>query len=120
MADIFVVDDEPMIHVLYQKIFSRRGCNIIGEAFNGSEAIVKIKELHQEPDIVIMDHRMPIKDGLETTSCLLKLFPSLKVIFVSADSSIKIQAKIIGAKLFIEKPFDFEFLVESIVELINT
>ncbi len=93
------------------------GFNIVGMANNGEEAIGLFKKLlstNEIPDVIIMDHRMPIKNGLEATKEILQINKSVKIIFASADESIKEFAFSAGAYSFIEKPFRFSFMVEEI------
>ena len=111
MKEIFIVDDEPIIHVLYNRIFTRSGQLICGEAFNGREAVDKIREMEKHPDIIIMDHRMPIMSGLDATREILGFDPEINIIFISADISVKDDAMKEGAYRFVTKPFDFEELV---------
>ena len=54
-----------------------------------------------------MDHRMPSKDGIEVTEEILSINPNTKIIFVSADYSIRDKALEVGAIDFLEKPIDF-------------
>lgn len=67
-----------------------------------------------KPDIIIMDYRMPLKDGLEATRELLKLNPDFKIVFASADVSVKREAVAVGAKAFIEKPFRMDLFLTTI------
>lgn len=57
---------------------------------------------------------MPKKNGLETTKEILSLNPNCKIIFVSADYSVRDQALKIGAIGFLEKPIDFNTLFKMI------
>lgn len=61
-----------------------------------------------------MDHRMPLKNGLETTKELLEIDPESKIIFVSADYTVRNQAYEIGAVDFLEKPIELDTLVSMI------
>jgi DNA-binding NarL/FixJ family response regulator len=56
-------------------------CKIIGEATNGME-LLKLLEHHQ-PDIILMDIKMPLMNGCEATREALKRFPDLKIIALS-------------------------------------
>lgn len=96
-----------------------QGFKIIGKAGNGSEAINIFKSLSNKPDIVLMDHRMPIKNGIDTTLELTRLNSHTKIIFISADNSVKKQALSIGAKSFIEKPFSIDQLNNVIKKVIE-
>ena len=69
--------------------------------------------------MIIMDHRMPQKSGIATTRELLKLNPDLKIIFISADISVKKEALAAGAAAFIEKPFHIDSLLASIDKIIS-
>ena len=96
-----------------------QGFKIIGKAGNGSYAINVFKSLPNKPDIVLMDHRMPIKNGIDTTLELTRLNSHTKIIFISADNSVKKQALSIGAKSFIEKPFSIDQLNNVIKKVIQ-
>lgn len=96
-----------------------QGFKIIGKAGNGFEAIKIFKSLLNKPDIVLMDHRMPIKNGIDTTLEITRLNSNTKIIFISADNSVKKQALSIGANSFIEKPFSINKLSNEIKKVIK-
>ncbi|MFX1260119.1 MAG: response regulator [Promethearchaeota archaeon] len=87
------------------------GFQVLGVANNGEEAVLMFKSFSIKPDIILMDHRMPVKNGIETTKEILKIDNSAYIIFVSADLSVKEDSLSIGAKLFIEKPFSLDKLI---------
>jgi two-component system chemotaxis response regulator CheY len=112
------VDDEPILHELYRDILELKGHKVMGEAFDGDECFNMITDSERTPDFIIMDHRMPVRNGLEATKMLLKMNPNLKIIFISADLSIKDEALKSGAVSFIKKPFNITTLFESVEELL--
>ena len=118
MITIFIVDDDPEICKLYKKLSLLRGYSVIDIAQNGEEAVMKYKSFPIKPDIILMDHRMPQKDGVETTKEIRKISPKQIIIFASADPSIKSMALSVGANFFAVKPFRFDELVEIINKLI--
>ena len=65
MIRVLLVDDEPLVLIGMQSMlnWSEQGCELVGTARNGAEALEKIGTLH--PDIVISDIRMPVMDGLQ-------------------------------------------------------
>ena len=69
-----------------------------------------------KPDIILMDHRMPIKNGIEAAKEIFQNSSDLKpkIIFVSADRSIKETALSIGVISFKNKPFSLERLFNNI------
>ena len=91
-----------------------KGHVVTAKAYDGEEAVSLFKNLSNKPDIILMDHRMPIKNGLETTKELLEIDPQSKIIFVSADYTVRNQAFEIGAIDFLEKPIDLDTLVSLI------
>jgi CheY-like chemotaxis protein len=115
---IFVVDDEPSMIQLCTILLQREGFTVVDSALDGVEAVTKLKVLTDPLDMVLMDHRMPRKNGLETMSELLLMDPHLKVLFISADTSITSLALEGGAAGFLAKPFsvaDFSNIVRSIL-----
>jgi len=62
---------------------------------------------------------MPIKSGIDATKEIISFGKNPKIIFASADKTVREEALSIGAVDFIEKPFDFEELVEKIKEVLN-
>lgn len=118
MARVFVVDDEDFIRELYKDMFEAKGHTVFS-ARNGDEAIKIFKMMPSKPDCVIMDHRMPGKDGIETAKELLKIDPSVPIIFSSADESVREQALQAGAVSFWTKPFPINMLIDATVTIVK-
>ncbi|MEA3558423.1 MAG: response regulator [Candidatus Thermoplasmatota archaeon] len=114
MTSVLIVDDEPFIHQLYRDILEFNGFNILAEAYDGDEAVEMYDKMKIRPDVIIMDHRMPNKDGVETMIQIKKMDPDVKIIFASADSSIQLRAMESGAKEFLSKPFQINELVTTL------
>ena len=102
------MDDDNSLQLLYKKFLSLANYEVIGVANNGEQALIMFKSFSKKPDIILMDHRMPVKNGIETAKELLEGNGSLKIIFASADRSVREEALSIGAVSFIEKPFRFK------------
>jgi len=117
MTSVLIVDDELFIVELYRDILQLRGHRIVGTAFDGEEALRKYSSSVEKPDVVIMDHRMPIMNGIEATKEIVKLNPKQKVIFVSADVLVEKEAREAGAIDFLSKPFRMDDLIEKIEKL---
>jgi len=95
------------------------GYRVIGEAKNGKEAVSLFNSFPKKPDIVLMDYRMPIKNGIEATKQILKINNKSKIIFTSADNSIKREALSIGARSFLDKPYSITNLITEIKKVYN-
>jgi CheY-like chemotaxis protein len=117
MVSVFIVDDEELIHRIYTSILSLAGHRVIGNAHNGVEAITKLKELKPPPYLIIMDHRMPLMDGLSATSKLKKFLPTSKILFISADYRMKTRTNDAGADMFLTKPVSLEELLAAVHQL---
>lgn len=92
---------------------------MIDIASNGVEAVEKFRHFPEKPHIILMDHRMPLKDGLETTKEIRQLSTKPRIIFISADIGIRETALDLGAVAFLVKPFIFENLIAIIRKAIN-
>ena len=90
------------------------GFKVVGTAENGEKAIQIYNKLPNKPDLILMDHRMPVKNGIEATKEILLINGKSKIIFLSADTSVKKLALDSGAVGFLAKPFSFETLVNEI------
>ncbi|MCK4255521.1 response regulator [candidate division WOR-3 bacterium] len=118
--NILIVDDEPVLHELLRDIFELHGDCVVSDAYDGVEALRIYRNLilsYKRPDLVIMDHRMPRKDGIETSVEILQIDPSAKILFASADAKAKDRALQIGAIDFIKKPFEISTMYEVIDKL---
>jgi len=104
---------------LYEMILKTSGFNVIGKANNGEEAVQLYETNSGNLDIILMDHRMPIKNGIEATKEILEYNNRTKIIFTSADKSIKKLALLTGAISFLEKPFSFADLVKEIEKVLS-
>jgi two-component system chemotaxis response regulator CheY len=115
---IMVVDDDVPTQILLKKILMINGFRVVNFANNGCDAIEKYKSListsNDKPDIILMDHHMPLKTGIEAMKEIQKLNGEVKVIFTSADFQIKEKALANGAVDFIKKPFNAKDILKSI------
>lgn len=120
MTSVMIVDDELFIVELYRDILQLRGYRVVGTAFDGEEAVKKYGASADKPDIIIMDHRMPVMNGVEATKEIIKGNPKQKIIFVSADVLIEGDARDAGAIEFLPKPFRMDDLIEKMQRLSAT
>lgn len=117
MTSVLIVDDELFIVELYRDILQLRGYRVVGTAFDGEEALRKYSSTADKPDVIIMDHRMPVMNGVDATKEIIKINPKQKVIFVSADVLVEKEARDAGAVDFLPKPFRMDDLIEKMEKL---
>lgn len=111
---ILIVDDSLFIRFQLKNILGKLGHEIVGEAVNGREAIVKYQEL--KPEIVLLDITMPEMNGIVALSAIKKINAQAIVIMLSAmgNKYHVLEALKLGAKEFIVKPIDAKRLQEGI------
>lgn len=118
---VLIADDESLVRQGVRHLLSRHGeFQIVAEASNGQEAI-EMARAHQ-PQIVLMDVRMPVLNGLEALAEILKINPAVKAVILSGHSDFKYaqQALKLGACDYMLKPTDLPGLVAVLQRLINT
>jgi signal transduction histidine kinase/CheY-like chemotaxis protein/HPt (histidine-containing phosphotransfer) domain-containing protein len=119
---ILIVDDEEYNRLLFKTILNRWNISY-SEAVNGIEAIEKVK--NEKYDVLFMDARMPVMDGLKATQVIreeLKIKQAdMPVICISAASVNDDWDKYAeaGMNAFLEKPFTEEMLMTTILEVIR-
>ncbi len=69
MTSILLVDDQDLIRGGFRLILERAGFDVVGEAGTGAEAVDLAAQL--APDMILMDIRMPVLDGIEATRRIL-------------------------------------------------
>ena len=112
---VLLVDDHTVVRQGLRALFkSNQGFDVVGEANNGRNAI-ELCNL-TEPDVVVMDIRMPDLNGIDATRQILSAHPNTKVIALSAQSDHNTAREMIraGATGFILKDSAFEELIQAI------
>lgn len=120
---LLIVDDSNMIRSRISRVVQGGGLahiSLVGLARNGAEA-VRIARTAQ-PDVVTMDLTMPEMDGVQCIGELLRLFPRINILVVSAlsDKSTAIQALKMGARGFVAKPFTDDELRLALLDMMET
>ncbi|OGI62413.1 hypothetical protein A2818_02525 [Candidatus Nomurabacteria bacterium RIFCSPHIGHO2_01_FULL_40_12] len=118
---ILIVDDDSMLRRLFGGRLVTLGYDII-YASDGNEGRETARRL--KPDLVIMDQRMPVMDGIEASS-RMKTETETKdipiILFTNEDLSLETETKIkeLGIDAYVPKSSDFSVLVEAIKNLLE-
>ena len=120
---LLIVDDSNMIRSRISRVVQNgglAGVSLVGLARNGAEAVRIAKST--QPEVVTMDLTMPEMDGVECIGQLLKLFPKINILVVSAlsDKSTAIAALKLGARGFVAKPFSDDELKMALLDVMDT
>lgn len=113
---VVLVDDEPVLRRSLKRVLEARGIDIVGEAGDGSQGVALAGELR--PDVVVMDLRMPVMDGLTATRLIRESWPSIAVVVCTAyeDGALRREVSDSGACAYLLKGDAPSALFESILE----
>jgi len=79
---ILVVDDHPIVRSgITSVLASQADFDVVGEAGNGDEAVAAASRL--EPDLVLMDLRMPVRNGVDASAAILAARPSTRIVVLT-------------------------------------
>ncbi len=110
---VVVAEDEALIRLDIVEMLRENGYNVVGEAGDGEEA-VRLAELHR-PDLVVMDIKMPILDGISAAERIAgaRIAP---VVLLTAFSQRELveRARDAGAMAYVVKPFTAADLVPAL------
>jgi DNA-binding NarL/FixJ family response regulator len=120
MIRILLVDDQIIIRQgLRSLLESQADFQIVGEAENGKSAIALVEQLYdtpEQPDLILMDVRMPVMDGVAAIKKLSEQFSSISVLVLSTfdDDEYITQAMQFGAKGYLLKDTAIEEIAAAI------
>ncbi|KGX93864.1 stage 0 sporulation protein F [Pontibacillus halophilus JSM 076056 = DSM 19796] len=102
---ILVVDDQPGIRILLEEVIRNEGYHVT-LAENGIEAMEEFKQHH--PSLVILDMKLPGKDGPTVAREMEQLSPSTPIVFISglAEEEWEEVRTIESVRTILAKPFD--------------
>ena len=113
-ARVVVVDDDVAARELLCEVLTGGGVEVVGEAGNGLDGVRTALEL--EPDVVLMDLRMPVLGGIEATQQLTEQLPCTQVVILTAygDHESQRGAGRAGAYSYLLKDTSTKLLLEVV------
>jgi len=113
-ARVLVVDDDSHTRDILDRFLSERGLEV--ESANDGEEALRFIESY-EPDIVLLDIRMPRMDGIECLARIVEDDLECGVIMISGEADVDVARETLqsGAADFIFKPFDLNYLETSLM-----
>jgi len=118
MSSILIVDDQKGVRRLLEEVFKKDGW-AVSTAVDGSEAVDMALQL--EPDIILMDMKMPNMNGLEASQNIINQNPGLSIIMMTAYGEMEVVRAALdsGVKKCITKPFDIIHLRDMVNSLVE-
>jgi DNA-binding NarL/FixJ family response regulator len=114
MTSVLLADDQELVRAGFRLILELAGLDVVGEAGDGAEALELTRRL--EPDVVLMDIRMPVMDGIEATRRIGRAGLRTRVLVLTTfdlDQHVW-EALQAGASGFLLKDVDRERLVAAV------
>ena len=120
MINVIVADDQELVREGIKMILSLyEEINILGEAENGKQLIMLLEKL--QPDVILMDVRMPIMNGVEATKIIKEKYKNVKVIILTTFNEDEYIFKAIknGAEGYLLKDAGSEYIIKAIKSVYN-
>jgi len=114
---VVIADDHSLVRQGLRRYLEMAGdIEVLGEAANGAEVLRMIENGTGEPDIVLLDIRMPEMDGLETARRIRVRHPNVGIIILTAydDRQFVVEAVRAGARGYVLKARDAEHLIQTV------
>jgi CheY-like chemotaxis protein len=118
-AGVAIIEDNLEIAELYVMLVQALELRICFVAHDGDEAVKAFTVAADRPDVVLIDHRMPIMSGLQAMKEMLACGNGSKFIFISADEGMKAEALAAGATAFLTKPAGLKEIEAAIKEALT-
>lgn len=115
---VLLIDDHTLFRAGLEDLLVRRGIKVVAAVGSGDEGVKAVAELN--PDVVLLDMRMPQMDGLSVLRQLRKQEPSLRVVMLttSSNESDLVEALRSGARGYLLKDIEPDELVVALREII--
>lgn len=108
-----ICEDEGVTQLQLTRLLKRAGLVVIGAANNGQSGVDLV--LREKPDLVLMDIRMPVMDGLEATRRIAPAYAVCIVMLTAfADEEVREQAREAGSRGFLLKPVTGPTLIAAL------
>jgi DNA-binding NarL/FixJ family response regulator len=100
---VLLADDHTRLREALRDLLEETGFEVVGESGDGADAVAMARQL--EPDIVVIDLRMPVLNGLDATRLIKDARPATQVVVLSAFESPELERQALdaGAYAYLDK-----------------
>lgn len=120
VPSVMIVDDQTLFRRgLVKLLESDPRIKIIGDAANGAEALERIAKT--PPDVVLLDIKMPVMDGIEATRRIASAYPRIKILILTTfeNDGYVVQALQAGASGYLLKDSQPEAIVSAMLSILS-
>jgi DNA-binding NarL/FixJ family response regulator len=115
---IVLVEDHAMVRSGLRYLLEKQpGLRVVGEAANGCGALEQVRL--QQPQVVIMDIHLGCEDGIDISKVILSSYPTIKILALSADTTLVHQALRAGMSGYLTKAAAVEELMQAIETILE-
>ena len=116
-AKVVVIDDTPHVRAMVVAMLEIDGFTVVGQGGSGADAILIADQ--RDPDVIVMDYRMPGMDGIEASRRVRARRPDQPIILYTAylDSDLEVRSAEVGVALCVDKVEGINQLERRIMEL---
>jgi DNA-binding NarL/FixJ family response regulator len=111
---VLLADDHTMLREGLRRSLEGNGLTIVGEASDGDDVVTKAKELN--PDVILMDVSMPVRDGVEAARLVKEAQPNTAIVMLTMHADVEVIQRAIraGAAGYLTKDCSTEEIVRTI------
>ncbi len=119
MMRVLLIDDHALFRVGLEGLLERRGIEVVGAVGSGREGLRLARDL--QPDVVLLDLRMPEMHGLEILSKLREMAPELPIVMLTTSSaeSDLVESLRSGARGYLLKDMEPDELVATLRDIVR-
>ncbi len=113
-VSVVIAEDEPLMRRVVKSALDEIGCDVVGEANDGSEALRIVTEMN--PELILLDIQMPNQDGVATLKQIMAQRPNSYVIMLTSIDDDKAIAECLksGAKDFLTKTMPLKDMMKRL------
>jgi nitrogen regulation protein NR(I) len=118
LSTILIIDDDDQLRKSFEKLLNDEGYHVL-DAPSGEMGVVLVRS--EAPDLVVLDMRLPGRNGLETFQTIKEIEPKLPVIIMTAYGTTEtaIEATKMGAFDYVLKPFEIPDMLGVIIQALE-
>ena len=119
VTTVLLCDDSMFARTMTRRLLDDAGCQVVGEAEDGEEAVTKYREL--QPDLLLVDLVMPRCSGTEAIRRIIAETPEARILVCSAmgQEAMVNEALAVGARGFVVKPAKAETLKTALADALR-